>query len=231
MYNNIFIKKQIAILLAVGITILATGCAWFGPKEDLSAEELAASGMDLYDRGKYRRALETFTKLKEGFPFSRFNSLAELKIADAHFHLESYEEAIFAYREFQSLHPQNEAIPYVIYQVGRCYFDRIQSIDRDQAVARQALEVFVQLVNQFPQSPYAKKAETHIADCNRSLAGHEMYVGKFYFKSRRYKGALQRFEQVLTVYPNTGFDEEARDYIDRCRAALKKQMGKKTIDK
>ncbi len=220
MQENMANTKHLAIVLTIWMVIWGSSCAWFSPKEDQSAEELAESGMDLYDRGKYDKALEAFTKLKEGYPFSRFNSLAELKIADAHYHLKSYEEAIFAYREFQSLHPQNEAVPYVIYQVGRCYFDRIQSVDRDQKVARQALEVFLQLENQYPQSPYAKKAQAHIAECKRSLAGHEMYVGKFYFKSKKYKGALQRFEQVLNAYPNTGFEKEARDYIARCKTAL-----------
>ena len=209
----------IAIGTFITLTMLA-GCAWFEPKEDLPAETLATNGMDLYDRGKYRRALETFKKLKEGYPFSRFNSLAELKIADSHYHLEEYEEAIFAYQEFQSLHPQNEAIPYVIYQVGRCYFDRMQSVDRDQAVVRQALDTFIQLEAQYPQSPYTEKAKKHIADCRNSLAGHEMYVGRYYFKTKQFRGAMQRFQVVLKEYPNAGFDDEARQYIDRCREAL-----------
>ncbi len=219
--NHIFV-----FIIAIYLT-MPLGCAWFEAKEEPTAEALAGTGMDLYDRGKYRRALETFQKLKDGYPFSRFNSLAELKIADAHYYLKEYEEAIFAYQEFQSLHPQNEAIPYVIYQTGRCYFDRMDSVDRDQAVVRQAQETFLQLVSQYPDSPYADKAQKHIDECRNSLAGHEMYVGKHYFKAKRYQGALGRFQRVLTDYPNSGFDEEAQQYIDRCRAALENDTGKK----
>lgn len=207
------------IFFVIACLVMLSGCAWFTSKKDLSAKELADAGMDQYEREKYRRALETFQKLKDGYPFSKFSSLAELKIADAHYYLEEYEEAVFAYQEFQSLHPQNEAIPYVIYQVGRCYFDRRDSVDRDQSVVRQALETFLQLVTQYPESPYANKAQKHIEESKKSLAGHEMYVAKYYFKAKQYKGALNRFQRVLSDYPDSGFNEEARQYIDRCRAA------------
>ncbi len=200
--------------------VAGVGCAWFETKEHASVEELVATGMDLYKREKFRDALETFQHLKDWYPFSKYTSLAELKIADAHYQLEEYEEAIFAYQEFKSLHPRNEAIPYVIYQVGLCYFDRMDSIDRDQSVVRQALESFQRLVAQHPESPYAGKARKHIEECKKSLAGHEMYVGRYYYKTKHYRGALARFKRVLSDYPNAGFGQEARQYIDRCQAAL-----------
>jgi len=202
--------------------IAGAGCAWFETTEHAPVEELATTGMDLYKREKYRDALETFQHLKDWYPFSKYTSLAELKIADAHYQLEEYEEAIFAYQEFKSLHPRNEAVPYVIYQVGLCYLDRMDSIDRDQSVVRQALEIFQRLMTQHPESPYAGKAQKNIDECKKSLAGHEMYVGRFYYKTKHYRGALARFERVLSDYPTAGFDEEAHQYIDLCQEVLDK---------
>lgn len=218
--------RYLTYLFIFVICLANAGCAWFETKEQPTAQELAASGMDFDKREKYRDALEVFQHLKDWYPFSKFASLAELKIADAHYHLEEYEEAIFAYREFETLHPRNEAIPYVIYQIGRCYFDRMDSTDRDQTVVRQALEVFERLVTQHPESAYSDKAGSHIDQCQKSLAGHEMYVGRYYYNSGKYKGALIRFQEVLARYPNTGFDLEAREYIERCQAALEKQESK-----
>jgi outer membrane protein assembly factor BamD len=208
--------------LILSFCVAGAGCAWFGTKENAPVEELAATGMELYNRKKYRDALETFQNLKEWYPFSKYTSLAELKIADAHYQLKEYEEAIFAYQEFKSLHPLNEAIPYVIYQMGLCYFDRMDSIDRDQTVVHQALETFQQLTTQYPESPYAVKARKHIDESKKSLAGHEMDVGRFYYKTKHYKGALARFQGVLSDYPNVGYDQEARQYIDLCQEALEK---------
>ena len=128
--------------------------------------------------------------------------------------------AIFAYEEFESLHPKNEAAPYVVYQIGRCYFDRLQIIDRDQTMAREALQTFERLIRTYPASPYAKKAEKHMNVCNRNLAEHEFYVGMFYYKTKHYKAALERFKTVVRSYPDLGVHRKALEYIPLCQDGI-----------
>ena len=193
-----------------------------GEEEEYSAQELAWVAMDLYESGDYSRAIEKFEKLKDWFPFSKYAILAELKIGDAHYKLEQYEEAVFAYEEFEKLHPRNEAIPYVIYQIGRCYYDRIDSIDRDQIPARKALEAFQRLIKQFPKDQYSRLAEDHINACFKSLAGNEYIIGLFYFKSKHYEAAYSRFMAVVSNYPDVGYHQEAIKYIAKCQASLAK---------
>ena len=217
-------------LLVVGTTILflVSGCsalkkAWnavTGSEEIGSAQQLAWDGMDAFEDGDYDDAIENFQQLKDLYPFSKYAILAELKIADAHYHLKQYEEAIFAYEEFEKLHPRNEAIPYVIYQIGRCYFDQIDTIDRDQMPARKALETFQRLNKQFPDDQYARSGAEHIPKCIKSLAGNDFYIGLFYYKSKHYKAALSRFMSVLSNYPDVGYHQEALEYIAICEASL-----------
>lgn len=211
-------KKILGLLLA--LAVLLSGCAWFETHEELSASELASEGMDNYDFGNYKTAIEHFEKLKDWYPYSKFAPLAELKIGDAHYRLEEYDEAIFAYENFENLHPRNEAIPYVIYQAGRCYFDRMDAVDRDQTFARQALEVFHRLVERFPDSDYARNAEAHIKDCRKSLAGHDFYVGLYYYNNEHYKAALKRFQDVILGYPDVGVHHKALRYIAQCERQL-----------
>ena len=139
-------------LIVIGVIILlfGSGCtaikkswnALIGKDETGTAQELAWDGMDAYEDGEYKDAIEYFQKLKDWYPFSKYAMLAELKIADSHYHLKQYDEAIFAYEEFEKLHPRNEAIPYVIYQVGLCYYDQIDTIDRDQNLPAKRLRHF-----------------------------------------------------------------------------------------
>ena len=207
-----------AIMLWLSVQLL--GCAWFQAKEEKTAQELAEEGMEAFRDKDYRRAIESFEKLKDWYPFSRYSILAELKLGDAHYHSKEYEEAIFAYEEFENLHPKNEAVPYVVYQIGRCYFDRLQSIDRDQTMAREALQTFARLIRTYPSNSYAKKAEEHMKACNRSLAEHEFYVGMFYYKTRHYKAALERFKTVLRSYPDLGVHRKALEYIPLCQERI-----------
>ncbi len=221
------------ILVACVVLIVGSGCSaikktWnaiIGKEETGTAQELAWNGMDAYEDGDYKVSIEHFQQLKDWYPFSKYAILAELKIADAHYHLEQYEEAIFAYEEFEKLHPRNEAIPYVIYQIGLCYYEQIDTIDRDQTSARKALETFQRLHKQFPNDKYASSANEHIPRCLKSLAGNEYYIGVFYYKSKHYAAALQRFMSVLSNYPDVGYHQKALSYIAKCEASIAKENG------
>jgi outer membrane protein assembly factor BamD len=188
--------------------------------ENLTAEELAMKGMEEFDDGNYKKAIDNFQKLKDIYPFSRYSILAELKLGDAHYQLQQYEDAVFAYEEFEKLHPRNEAVPYVIYQIGRCHLDRISTPDRDQTAARKALEIFQRLQKQFPNDPFARRGADHIVVCQRSLAGNEFGIGQFYYKSSHYKAALERFRAVVTKYPDVGYHQKALEHIELCEKKI-----------
>ncbi len=211
--------KRIVIFSILSM-FLFSGCAWFQTKSEQTAPELAADGMDEFQNGNYRKAIEAFEQLKDWYPFSKYAILAELKIADAHYHLNEYEDAILAYEAFEGLHPSNEAIPYVIYQVGLCYFEQIDTVDRDQSTALKALDTFKRLTRQFPGNPYAVKADANIRTCIKSIAGHDFYVGLFYYKSKHYQAAMSRFESVLKNYPDVGVHLQALEYIALSEQAL-----------
>lgn len=197
------------------LMLLAIGCAG-NVKEEKTAEQLADEGIQAYQAGHYQKSIEAFKKLRDWYPFSKHALLADLKIADCHFAMENYEEAVIAYEEFERMHPRNEAIPFVIYRIGLCHYNRLDTIDRDQAPARNALDVFYRLSRQFPGSEYAQKAAGPIKECRESLAGHEFYVGEFYFKSKHYRAALNRFQNIVNQFPDTGNVEAAEKYIKSC---------------
>ena len=216
-------NKVAFLAMAACIVLVFSGCSWFESQQEPTAQELIHNGMDEYRQGNYKTAISNFEKLKDWYPFSKYAILAELKIADAHYHLQEYDEAIFAYEEFENLHPRNEAIPYVIYQIGRCHFDRLGEIDRDPTFARKALTTFSRLSNRFPNDAYAQRAQHHALKCFQNLAGHEFYVGLFYYKSEHYEAALSRFQAVVTQYPDVGVHQDALRYITLCQASLKEQ--------
>ena len=227
--------KRLLTLLIVGL-MLFSGCAsikeWFGlgGEEERNAQELAYDGMDQYNSGWYKKSIDTFEKLKDWFPFSKYAILAELKIADSHYQLGQYEDAVYAYESFENLHPRNEAIPYVIYQIGMCHFEQLSSSDRDQAPAHKAIETFQRLVREHPDSPYAARAREHINQCLKSMAEAEFRVGVFYYKSKHYRGALERFKRVITRYPDVGIHQEALLYIALCETSIAKLEGEMLED-
>ena len=227
-------RKLASVLIFLWLVVGVAGCAWFtGSKQVESAEELAEKGMDSFEDEDYKDALKAFNTLKERYPYSRYAILAELKVADAHFYREEFPEAITAYEDFVQLHPKNEAIPYVKYQIGLCYYEQRLSLDRDQTPTRLAILSFERLLREHIESAYAGQAREKINECRAHLAEHDLYVGRFYYKSKHYRAALGRFEGVLTGYmdvlpPRT--QREVERLITACTAKLSDRSGDEVDD-
>ena len=111
-------KMKRIIALIVILLFVFSGCAWFESKQEKTALELVSDGMDQFNNEDYKDSIESFEKLRDWYPFSQYVIVAELKIADSYYHIKNYEEAVAAYESFENLHPRNEAIPYVIFQIG-----------------------------------------------------------------------------------------------------------------
>lgn len=217
---NYILKRFILIQL---LLFLFSACSLFGlggKEPERTPEELMSEGMSEFEDGDYENAVECFQQLKDRYPYSKFAVHAELKLADALFKRKEFEVALEAYIEFEKLHPKNKFIPYVIYQQGMCSFLRMNSIDRDQTNAKNALKEFERLKREFPTDPFALKAQRNIRRCFINLAEYEFYVGNFYFKAGHYLAALRRFEYLITHYPDLGQYEKSLVYIAKCKEKL-----------
>ncbi len=223
-----FVLRAAAVFVI--LAVLMAGCSWSKPKAEKTAEELAVDGQAYFEDEKYEKAISSYKKLKDWYPFSAHVKDAELKIADAHYRMEAYDEAILAYNAYERLHPNDEKVPYVIYQTGRCDFDRMETIKRDATATHQALMSFQRLVQQFPESEYAEKAADHINICRRHLAAKEMDIGRFYFKMEKYAAALDRFAGVVTAYPDLEVQQQALDEIAKCRAAMEAEAAREQAE-
>ena len=143
------------------------------------------------------------TKLKTEYPFSPQLTDAELKIADAYYLNQQYPEAINAFKEFQSMHPTNENIAFVVYRLGQAHLDQFTSIERDQKNTEIAKTYFENVITNYPKSPYASAAREQLAKSVGYLAEHEFNVASFYLQQEKYPAARERFEEIVRKYRGT----------------------------
>ncbi|MGD9948787.1 MAG: outer membrane protein assembly factor BamD [Desulfobulbus sp.] len=219
------------LLICLLLSALAlSGCSTFGgmfskvtfgdeeePKS-LPPETLITQGMDAYNVGDYSEALKNFKLILDEHPFSAQAMLAELKAADAHYYNKEYAEAQVLYKAFEEHHPTNEAIPYVMFQIGMCDYNRSDRIDRDISGPQEAIKAFTRLINAYPQSPYAKEAKTKIQDSKEFLVNHEYMVAVFYTRTEHYKEAQHRLKYLLAMYPDSSLAPQAKALLERLEA-------------
>jgi len=213
------IKKSFTKLLLLVVVLTFTfGCStvkgWFGKKKkDAPPDVLAEEGIKDLKKKKYEDAIETFEKVKDRYPYSQQALLAQIKLADAYFYKKKYDEAVQAYKDFEKLHPTNKAVPYCIFRQGLCYYRQRSTIDRDQTFTTKAMEEFKRLKKKYPQSEYIPKADKCLAQCRKDLGDHEYYIAEFYYKTKRYQAALDRYQTFVQEYPELPQKAEAQGKI------------------
>jgi outer membrane protein assembly factor BamD len=226
---ELFVKiKKISLILL--LLVLCSSCSFnkstllsfFQKQEPVRStpEALYARGTQEYQNGSYKKAREFYTRLKEEHPLHDLSILAELGIADSYFSDKEYVEAENAYRDFITLYPTNENVPYAHYQTGMCHYLQIGAIDRDQTETIKARREFERLVARYPQSKFSTLAEQMVRECKSKLAEHEFYVGNFYFKQKKYEAALKRFEAIARDYAGVGLDLKVEAYILETKTRL-----------
>jgi len=178
---------------------------WSGSaaKSDPTAEALYEEGTRYFAEKRYVRAIDVLTKLKTEYPFSPQLTDAELKIADAFYLNQQYPEAINAFKEFQSMHPTNENIAFVVFRLGQAHLDQFTSIERDQKNTEIAKSYFENVITNYPKSPYASAAREQLAKSVGYLAEHEFNVASFYLQQEKYPAARERFEEIVRKYRGT----------------------------
>lgn len=200
----------------------------FGEDEEPKSkapETLIVEGMDAYDVGDYSTAIKAFNTILDEHPFSAPAMLAELKAADAHYYNKQYPEAKTLYKGFEERHPTNEAMPYVLFQIGMCDFMRSDRIDRDTSGAQEAIKSFTRLIQAYPQSPYSKEAKGRIKDARDFIANHEYFVADFYVRSEKYEEAQHRLKYLLAMYPDASVSGQAKALLERLQAGKPPSTG------
>ena len=193
---------------------------------DKTAEQLALSGMAKLEKKDYGKAAEEFKKIKEHYPYSKYAILAELKLGDAYFGEQKFSEAALSYEEFVRLHPRNEVIPYVLYQVGMSHFLTFSSVDRDPGETKTAIQSFEKVVQNFPQSEYAAKSQKQIMECKKRIISHMLGVATHYYNIKRYSAAKTRLDTMIEKYPEAVADLGYGPIVQKMLAKCDKEAAK-----
>jgi outer membrane protein assembly factor BamD len=205
-----------------------------------TAEENFQAGEELLKDGSYPEAQKFFDYVKTKFPFSKYAALADLRSADAKFKQGQFAEAADAYLNFVKLHPNHEDVDYAEYRAGESYFKDAPSefalfppaSEKDLRQVKKASDALHGFLTKHPTSKRVPDAKKLLGEIDDRLAGHEWYVGEFYFKRGHWAGAAGRYEALVDKYPASKHASEAllkaaRSWLElgekfRARTALQK---------
>jgi outer membrane protein assembly factor BamD len=228
----------LALAALAGVAILtSTGV---GCRKDAPSFEDAAPADELYEQGlkalegrefmswtlplvDYQKAIEIFQAIIDNYPYSDYAVLAELRIADAYFDDNRFDEALSYYRDFSDLHPQHPKVPYTILRSAICHYEQITSVNRDQTPSHEALKHLNRLLRSYPYSPEAGEGETIMYELRSRLSKNMIQIGDFYLKRREFQAAAERYREVLNRFPGLGLDAEALFKLGVCYENMRRE--------
>jgi len=186
----------------------------------------------------YPEATKYFAFVKNKFPFSRFATLAELRLADTYYAQEKYLEAIDAYKLFIKFHPTHDEVTggYVSYRICEGYMKQIPSDwflvppshEKDQGATKDAMRELQAFLTTFKQSKHLPQVKALYRRCIRRLADHELYVARFYLDQDKPKATILRLETLLKQYPDAGVDPEVMLLLGQTYMKLDKKEQART---
>ena len=213
------IRYKLAFLVLV---LLLPGCnvlrQWDGTNTALarqaalrgqSPEELYASGMTALRARRYQQALEMFDAIEREHPYSTWATNARLMAAYTDYSRNRYTEAIGTLDRFIQLHPAHRDIAYAYYLRALSQYEQINDAQRDQRQTEVAMQALQDVINRFPETPFARDARLKIDLARDHLAGRDMFIGRYYQRQRLYHSSIGRYRRVIDEYQTTNHVPEA----------------------
>ena len=180
------------------------------PLDSYTAEEIYKQGeVQLETVARGGDALNYFQEVERLYPYSEWAKRALIMQAFTLHKTKKYEEARIAAQRFLDFYPGDEDAAYAQYLMALSYYDQVDEVGRDQGLTFQALQALRVVIEQYPDSEYAKSAILKFDLAFDHLAGKEMEIGRYYLKRRHYTAAINRFRVVVQDFQTTTHTAEA----------------------
>ena len=202
----------VAAVLSVGLLAGCGGGASKTPEsfENFTAEEIYKRGeYELENSGKPKDAVKYFTEVERLYPYSDWAKRALIMQAYSYHRARDYEEARGAAQRFIDTYPGDQDAAYAKYLLALSYYDQIDEVGRDQGLTFQALQSLREVIEEYPNTEYARSSILKFDLAFDHLAAKEMEIGRYYLKRGHYTAAINRFRVVVEDYQTTSHTPEA----------------------
>ena len=218
-------KSTANLVGSLTLVIALAGCAARDAEdvalEDMDAEQIYKLGeASLANSKRPDNAIGYFSEVERLYPYSEWAKRALIMEAYGYHKARKYEDSRATAQRYLDTYPGSEDAAYASYLLALSYYDQIDDVGRDQGLTFQALQALRAVIEQYPDSEYAKSAILKFDLAFDHLAGKEMEIGRYYLKQGFYSAAINRFRVVVEQYQTTSHTPEALYRLIECYLSL-----------
>ena len=209
-------KMQKRALRGIAVISLAFLVACSGENHRAPGALDQYTAQEIFERGEFELesnnaddAAFYFGEIERLYPYYDWAQRALIMQAFAYHRDRDYPNSRSAAQRYLDFYPVEEDAAYAQYLLALSYYDQIDEIGRDQGLTFQALQALRVVIEQYPDTEYARSAVLKFDLAFDHLAGKEMEVGRFYLKRGHYAAAVNRFRVVVEDFQTTSHTAEA----------------------
>ena len=196
------------------LALTLTGCGDFFASREQPLESFSAE--DIYKRAEFEletknpdEAARYFGEVERLYPYSEWAKRALIMQAFAYHRDRDYEASRSSAQRFLDFYPADEDAAYAQYLMALSYYDQIDDVGRDQGLTFQALQAMRDVIENYPDSEYARSSILKFDLAFDHLAAKEMEIGRYYLKRKHYSASINRFRVVVEQFQTTTHTPEA----------------------
>ena len=171
--------------------------------------EAFEEGYKELENGDVLFAAKKFNEAELLYPQSKWAPRAALLAAYSYYSQDYYYDAEYELNRFLKVYPNEKNIPYAHYLLGMVYYERIVDEKKDLGPLVMAKEKFKFIEKNYPNTDFALDSSYKLDLIQDYLASKEMYIGIHYMKKKKWIAAINRFKNVVNLYQETSFIDEA----------------------
>jgi outer membrane protein assembly factor BamD len=207
-YARVVGRRAFAALFSLLLLSSAAGCASKGstlpPGTSQPDKFLMDRGNEEVKEENWLSAREYYRQIVDNYPQSPLRPDAKLGIGDTYLGENTTEALVLAaneFREFLTFYPTNARADYAQFKLAMSHYEQMRAPERDQSETKEAIKEFEVFFERYPNSPLMPEVRQRWREARDRLSEASYRVGLFYFRSRWYVGAIDRFREVLQQDP------------------------------
>ncbi len=221
--------KKILLPFVIASALSIVGCSDTVEKDaipDLSQEALHAKAKQLAATGDYAGAIDYLEAVDSRYPFGELTDQVQLDMIYVNYKTRKSAATSAAIERYLRLNPNSLYTDYVLYMKGlnemqkhgtalQDYFgfDRSQ---KDPQSYYDAFKAFSDVIETYPNSPYANDAYHRLVYVKDQLAKREWAIASYYEDREAYVSAIRHCQTIIYTYKDTSYCEKAYKLMASC---------------
>lgn len=175
-----------------------------------------------YDEKDYTKAISLYEIVIPTMRGRPGGEQMSYKYADAHFLNRSFILASHYFKNFSDTYGNSALREDALFMTAYSNYKLSPRFKLDQSNSEKAIAGFQLFVNTYPNSERVQQCNDLIDELRKKQEIKEFESGKLYFNMKKYSAAVVTLENMLTAYPGSKDEEEARFLIVKAQYLLAK---------